>query len=66
MGDVQALVRAAQKYDCERRPRGRNWSRISDDQVLRLLIGAGVLTEEEAVSAWDAGNGQLTEARRDG
>lgn len=38
------LVQAAQNYDhAHRPPRGLSWTRVPDDQVLRLLIGAGLI-----------------------
>ena len=36
------LVRAAQAYDLDHRPPRGTWTRISDDQVLRLLLGARI------------------------
>lgn len=43
---AQAALRAAHKYDYERR--GVNWQRVPDSQALRLMIGAGFLTAGEA------------------
>lgn len=37
---MEDLVRAAQEYDLENRPRDRNWSRVPDSQVARLITGA--------------------------
>jgi hypothetical protein len=38
--DMAALVRAAQAADHATRPAGRNWTRVGDDQVARLIGGA--------------------------
>jgi hypothetical protein len=41
------LIAKAQKYDYEHRVPGCNWSRVTDNQVLRLLIGAGFIKSGE-------------------
>ncbi len=43
---LEDLIRAAQKYDLENSPRDRNWSRVPDSQVARLLIGAKLARAE--------------------
>ena len=40
------LVQAAQEYDLEHRPAAGSWTRVSDDQVLRLLTGAKLTRAE--------------------
>jgi hypothetical protein len=37
---IQAAIDAAQAYDLAHRPPARNWGRVPDDQVARLLAGA--------------------------
>jgi hypothetical protein len=44
--DVTKLVAAAQAYDLEHQPPGQNWTRVPDAQVIRLLIGAGIVKPE--------------------
>jgi hypothetical protein len=34
------LVNAAQRYDHEHRLRGHGWTRVSDQQAARLILGA--------------------------
>ena len=40
---IRALVTRAQKYDLDNRPPNESWRRVPDMQVIRLLIGAGVI-----------------------
>jgi hypothetical protein len=37
---MEDLVRAAQEYDWQNRPRDGSWTRVKDSQVARLLLGA--------------------------
>lgn len=45
---VGRVIRDAQRFDYENRPHMGNWRRVSDEQVLRLLLGArrSGITEE--------------------
>jgi hypothetical protein len=36
------LVQSAQVYDLDHRPMMENWTRVPDEQVLRLLLGARI------------------------
>jgi hypothetical protein len=40
-----ALIQSAQDYDLEHRPLLENWTRVGDEQVLRLLLGAKLTRE---------------------
>lgn len=48
--DAAKLVADAQAYDLKHRPAGQNWTRVPDEQVLRLLIGAGIVKPEPELS----------------
>lgn len=41
-----ALIQAAQDYDLAHRPPQGSWTRVPDDQVLRLLTGAKLIQHE--------------------
>jgi hypothetical protein len=45
-----ATVAAAQSYDSQFRPAGRNWARVPDEQAARLIEGA-LLNLRKAVTA---------------
>lgn len=40
---IMKIVKRAQQYDISNRPPMESWSRVPDDQVIRLLIGAGLI-----------------------
>jgi hypothetical protein len=40
------LVQSAQVYDTDHRPPLENWTRVPDDQVLRLLLGAQIAKDD--------------------
>lgn len=44
--DAETLIKAAQHYDHTHREPRRNWRAVPDDQVHRLLTGAGFLVPQ--------------------
>jgi hypothetical protein len=62
MADVTELVAAAQAYDLKHRPPEHSWTRVPDTQVLRLLIGAGIVKPDPAPSDEDRIRDAMAEA----
>lgn len=48
---AQELVEAAQEYDWDHRPPLSTWTRVPDEQVLRLLTGARLVDDTAEVNA---------------
>jgi hypothetical protein len=45
---TEKMIEAAQAYDYEHKGKLGSWSRVPDIQVLRLLIGAGLIKAADA------------------
>lgn len=60
--DAAKLVADAQAYDLKHRT-SRSWTRVPDDQVLRLLIGAGIVKPEPEPSDEDRVRDAMAEAQ---
>ncbi len=49
--DAAKLIADAQAYDLKHRPPSQNWARVPDEQVLRLLTGAGTMAAQVRIPA---------------
>lgn len=47
--EVAEILQRAQNFDLCNRPPNQGWTRVSDPQLLRLLVGAGVISLDDAV-----------------